>query len=159
MNKFWFTSEFKVLFSNPGKNWVFVFVKNSFKNKQLKFLIVEPDLWSSDSVSLNTTSSLLISLLYEVIPTNPLIHPVKEKSVFPVYVINSSLICKRPYESGNPWDPVGDSPGSILIVVASKSRSPLKVTVSDRFVVSSNLIYLSIFWIKSIGPPWYSCPR
>ena len=59
-------------------------------------MIIESFLWSSDSVSSNTTSSLFSSLLYEVIPTNPLIHPVNEKVVFPVYVIISSSICRSP---------------------------------------------------------------
>ena len=107
---------------------------------------------------MKTTSSLFNSLLYEVIPTKPLTHPVKEKSVFPVYVITSSSIFSSPYDSGNPSVPVGDSPGSTLIVVASKSKSPERIAVSDKFVVLSNLIYLSIFSIKSIGPPWYSWP-
>ena len=77
------------LSDNPGKSWIFVLLKNSFKNKQLKFCIVSPSLWSSADVELKTSSPGLESDLYEVTPLNPLIHPVKEDNVFPVYVITS----------------------------------------------------------------------
>ena len=52
-------------------------------------------------MDLNTSSSGFISPLYDSTPLNPLIHPVNEKSVFPVYVMISFPIFKRPYESGN----------------------------------------------------------
>ena len=74
----------KLLSSNPGRNWCFAFDKNSFKNKQLRFVTSDWSTCSDESVSLKTTSSLFNSLLYEVIPTKPLTHPVKENSVFPV---------------------------------------------------------------------------
>ena len=40
----------------------------------------------------NTNSSGLLTLLYDVIPLNPLAHPVKELVVIPVYVIISLSI-------------------------------------------------------------------
>ena len=55
------------------------------------------------SVSLNTTDSLFTVLIvfwipasYPVIPLKPRIHPVNVVEVFPVYVIISSSIFRRP---------------------------------------------------------------
>ena len=50
----------------------------------------------------------LFSVTYVVIPQKPLIHPVNDENVFPVYVIISSSICNNPYESGNPSVPVSE---------------------------------------------------
>jgi len=41
-------------------------------------------------------------LVNEVIPLNPLTHPVKLFVVIPVYVIISSSILRSPYSFGNP---------------------------------------------------------
>ena len=57
MNIDWFKSFVKFLFSNPGINWCLIFNKNSFKNKELKFEIVDPAKWSEDSVFENTNCS------------------------------------------------------------------------------------------------------
>ena len=81
MNKFWFKLEDRGLSVNPGKNWIFVFFKNSLRNKQLKFSTISPFIWSSASVELKTRSPWLESDLYEVTPLNPLMHPVKDESV------------------------------------------------------------------------------
>jgi len=96
MNKFWLILEANGLSDNPGKNWSFALLKNSFKNKQLKFCIVSPSVCSSANVELKTSSPGLESELYEVTPLNPLIQPVKEDIVFPVYVITSSPIFRSP---------------------------------------------------------------
>ena len=78
-------------------------------------------------------------------PENPLTHPVNDDEVFPVYVIISSLIFKIPYVSGNPFVPDGDCTKSTEIVVSNSVISELKMTDPTRFVVSFNLIYVSIF--------------
>ena len=65
--------------------------------------------------------------------------------VFPVYVIISLLIFKRPYESGNPSVPVGFLERSILMTFSNELRTVLNPTDVDKFVVSSILTYLSIF--------------
>ena len=93
----------------------------------------------------NTNSSGLFSFLYEVTPLNPLIQPVNDDEVFPVYVIISSLIFKIPYVSGNPIVPVGDLVRSTFIVVSLKSASDPRITELTKLVFSFNLIYLSIF--------------
>ena len=49
MNKELFKSLVKVLFSNPGVNWYLILSKNSFRNKELKLVIVDPEEWSADS--------------------------------------------------------------------------------------------------------------
>ena len=84
----------------------------------LRFSIVAPDSWVATDDVENTNSSGLFSFLYEVTPLKPLIQPVKDDEVFPVYVIISSLIFKMPYVSGNPIVPVGDLVRSTLIVVS-----------------------------------------
>ena len=84
MKTFWFTSDAKGLSDKPGKNWILVLFKNSFKKRQLKFSIVAPSLCSADDVELKTSSPGTESDLYDVTPTNPLMHPVKEDEVFPV---------------------------------------------------------------------------
>ena len=89
-------------------------------------------------------------------PLNPRIHPVKEVSVFPVYVIISLSIFKRPYESGNPFVPFGNA--STVIVLSYGVISAFKTASSVNPVCSLILMYLSIFVIKSIGAPWNSCP-
>ena len=144
------------LFSNPGISCIFVFDRNSLRKRQLKFTISAPDSCEEASVDLNTSSSEFISPLYDSMPLNPLIHPVNEKSVFPVYVMISSPIFKRPYESGNWFVPVYDSVASTVMTVSSKSIPDANFAEYDRFVMLSSLTYLSIFWIKSIGAPWYS---
>ena len=82
MKSFWFTSESSSLFWKPGANWVFTLIKNSSSNKLLRFITVEPlsCVWTSDSVKVSLSDLSL--LLYEVIPLNPLIHPVKVFLVF-----------------------------------------------------------------------------
>ena len=51
---------------------------------------------------LNVKNSGLLAFSISDIPLNPRIHPVKDVSVFPVYVIISLSIFKRPYFSGKP---------------------------------------------------------
>ena len=53
-------------------------------------------------VSLNVKNSGLPAVSIAEIPLNPRIHPVNEVSVFPVYVIISLSIFKRPYFYGKP---------------------------------------------------------
>ena len=77
-------------------------------------------------MELKTSSPGFESDLYDVIPLKPLIHPVKEVSVLPVYEITSSPIFNRPYEFGKNSVPLGDSPISTLIVVANSSMSPIR---------------------------------
>ncbi len=84
MNKFSFKPSVRGLSSRRGKNWCFVFTKNSFKNRMLKFSIKAPDSWSVSLDEVNTKFSGFASFLYAVVPENPLIHPVNELSVFPV---------------------------------------------------------------------------
>ena len=57
MNKELFKSLVKVLFSNPGVNWYLILSKNSFRNKELKLVIVDPEEWSVDSDLENTNWS------------------------------------------------------------------------------------------------------
>ena len=147
------------LFSNPGVNWCFIFNKNSFKNKELRFVIIDPEEWSDDSVLEKTNWSGWFGETCELIPLNPLIHPVKELKVFPVYVITSSLIFNNPYFSGNPFVPVGVEDILTKIVSSIEEISLNKIPDSAWEVISSILIYLSMFWIKSIGAPWNSWAR
>ena len=93
----------------------------------------------------NTSSSGLDGEVYEVIPLNPLMQPVNADLVLPVYVIISSSIFKRPYESGNPSVPVGNLPRSILIVLSYALITVPNPTCDVRLVVSSIFTYLSIF--------------
>ena len=53
-------------------------------------------------VSLKVKNSGVPAVSIADIPLNPRIHPVNEVAVFPVYVIISLSIFKRPYVSGNP---------------------------------------------------------
>ena len=46
--------------------------------------MVIPASWSSLKDDENTNCSGLFSVLYEVTPLNPLIHPVNDEEVFPV---------------------------------------------------------------------------
>ena len=80
----WSKFDVKLLLDNPGRNCIFIFCKNSFKNKQLKFSIADPFLCSAASVVEKTRFSGLDSDLYEVTPLKPLIHPVRVESVLPV---------------------------------------------------------------------------
>ena len=77
-------------------NWRFIFNKNSFKNKSLKLVIVDPETCAADLVVSKTNVSEVASAVYEVTPLKPLTHPVKDESVFPVYVIISSSIFNKP---------------------------------------------------------------
>ena len=58
--------------------------------------------------------------MYEVIPLNPLTHPVNELVVIPVYVIISSFILNNPYSFGNPFvDDTLSVVSDVLIPVVS----------------------------------------
>ena len=82
----------RVLSSKPGVTCFFTFLKNSCKNLILKLSTTAPEEWVEMPDSENTNSSGLLTLLYDVIPLNPLAHPVKELVVIPVYVIISLSI-------------------------------------------------------------------
>ena len=86
-----------------------------------------------------------------MIPQKPLTHPVNDVEVFPVYVIISLSIFRRPYESGNPFVPFGNA--STVIVLSYAVTSALRTASSFNPVCSLSLIYLSILVIKSIGAP------
>ena len=62
----------------------------------LKLWIVDSDSCILLSVVSNTKVSLLALDSYEVTPLNPLLHPVKDESVLPVYVMISSSILNNP---------------------------------------------------------------
>ena len=69
-------------FLNPGKNCSLDFLKNSFKNKTLKFSTWPPEvpiptLWVAAFESENINSSGSSGFLNDVIPLNPRIHPSK----------------------------------------------------------------------------------
>ena len=142
----WFISVESVLSSSPGRIWVFILVKNSFKNKQLKFVIVDPERCDVAVVDSNTSVSGLVCCLREDTPLKPRIHPVNELSVFPVYVIISSLIFRIPYESGNPFVPFCDCDTLTEIVLSRGDNAVFSTTDSERLVLFSSLIYWWIFW-------------
>ena len=79
------------MFSKPGKNVFFNFLKNSWMNNTDKFVKDAPVVWVSAVVCVNFNFSRLISrrdddtpTLYPVIPLKPRIHPVNEVDVIPV---------------------------------------------------------------------------
>ena len=71
-------------------------MKNSCKKRILKLLTTVPEECVDIPDCENKSSSGLLELLYDVIPLNPLEHPVKEVVVIPVYVTISLLICSKP---------------------------------------------------------------
>ena len=81
---FLFKSGSNGLSSNPGKSWFFVFKKNSLRKRELKLVIVDPVEWIPAFVDSKITSSSLTGSLYDEIPANPLIHPVKAVLAIPV---------------------------------------------------------------------------
>ena len=64
---------------------------------------------------------------------------MNDVEVFPVYVIISLSIFKRPYESGNPFVPFGN--GSTVIVLSYAVISALRTASSVNPVCSLSLIY------------------
>ena len=75
---------------------------NSVTKRKLKFTTNEFASCGDAFVLLNVKNSGLLAFCISDMPLNPRIHPVKEVSVFPVYVIISLSIFKRPYFSGKP---------------------------------------------------------
>ena len=88
--------ELNCLSSNPGVTCFLSLLKNSFKNKTLKLLTTFPEEWVEIPLVEKTSSSGLLLDLNDVIPLNPLTHPVKEFVVIPVYVIISESIWIKP---------------------------------------------------------------
>ena len=70
--------------SNPGINWYLIFLKNSFKNKLLKFSTAAPEVCSEASVWENYKNSGLFCWDNDEDPLNPRTHPVKEFPLIPV---------------------------------------------------------------------------
>ena len=96
MNNLSSISSSSALSSNPGVICFLTLLKNSFKKRILKLLTTAPEEWVAMPDWENTSSSGLLTLLYDVIPLNPREHPVKELVVIPVYVIISLLIWINP---------------------------------------------------------------
>ena len=84
------------LSSNPGKNNFFVFCQNSCKNRLLKFITLEVFSCLLAFVVENTKDSGSVGDFKLSTPQNPLIHPVNDVDVIPVYVIISSSIFNSP---------------------------------------------------------------
>jgi len=87
------------------------------------------------------------------IPLKPRIQPVNEVAVFPVYVIISLSIFKRPYSEGNPL-----VLATVIVVSVSEiSDDKLVDPVTTSGTKLSDFKYWSKFVIRSLGPPWNSC--
>ena len=86
---------------------------------------------------LKISSPLLTGSVYEVIPLNPLTHPVNEFVVIPVYVIISSSILNSPYSFGNPFV---DDTFTVVSACANSCVSVVTPTITSGVRLSS-LIY------------------
>ena len=118
MKSDWLSPSARSLPSKPGANCDFNLSTNIFLYSEVKLNTGVLLTWESSSLCSKISSSGFLGSLYEVIPEKPLTQFVKETSVFPLYVIISSSIFRRPYSFGNP------SVESTKIVSSPKSTSP-----------------------------------
>ncbi len=115
----------------------------------LKLYTTLPVLWEDASLVSNTTFSLFNEFFKFEIPLNPLLHPINEFVVIPVYVIISLFILSNPYFAGHP---AVDSTG---IVSSSAPISAVRVDCESIFVFEyeSKSLYSSRFDIRSTEAP------